>query len=357
MAHWYFNCRGVDIFMPLCVLWYVIETQNPHIYVANWFFVAFILTIGVTHIANSMATLSFWKSYSLFGATDAMLQWWKGHNAVGFFNSRIFRYDVLFCACTNRSSCLLLSFIYHPLLGVNCVFICGRVSPSSLFSTPLTGAQSLGMVFSIILFAPSWAVRINGVLTLSGSWDKLRTDPIIRFFDCCIVILCDVNVWRSDDVNQTVNALSSQYWLDRWSRIRCVRLGWYGYGWFIICIDSTYLEQTKMYSTDLITTHFWLATAGTIFYIVSLWISGIGQGMMWRATNPDGTLVYSFVDTVLFSHYPPHWSCIWRFLCMSQVWSSWLTTSIQTITMPVNQTVEVADTTTPVVETATAKQI
>ena len=166
-------------------------------------------------------------------------------------------------------------------------------------------AQSLGMVFSVILFAPSWGGMINGVLTLSGAWDKLRTDPIIRFLIVALSFYA-MSTFEGPMMSiKTVNALSHN---TDWTvgHVHSGALGWVG----MITIGSIYVllprifNKPKMYSISLITTHFWLATAGTVFYIVSMWISGIGQGMMWRETNPDGTLIYSFVDTVEFSHYP-----------------------------------------------------
>lgn len=213
------------------------------------------------------------------------------------------------------------------------------------------------MVFSIILFAPSWGGMINGVLTLSGSWDKLRTDPIIRFLIVALSFYA-MSTFEGPMMSiKTVNALSHN---TDWTvgHVHSGALGWVG----MITVGSLYVlipriwNKQKMYSTDLITTHFWLATAGTIFYIVSLWISGIGQGMMWRATNPDGTLVYSFVDTVLFSHYPYIGRAFGGLLYVTGM-VVMAYNVYKTITMPSTKTVEVADTTTPVVETATAKQI
>lgn len=337
----------------------LLKRKTSHIYVANWFFAAFILTIALLHIVNSMAIpLSFWKSYSLFGgATDAMVQWWYGHNAVGFYLTAAFlgmMYYFVPVQIGRPVYSYRLSIIHFWALIASYMWAGGH---HLHYSALPDWAQSLGMVFSIILFAPSWGGMINGVLTLSGSWDKLRTDPIIRFLIVALSFYA-MSTFEGPMMSiKTVNALSHN---TDWTvgHVHSGALGWVG----MVTVGSLYVlipriwNKQKMYSTDLITAHFWLATAGTIFYIVSLWISGIGQGMMWRATNPDGTLVYSFVDTVLFSHYPYIGRAFGGFLYVSGM-VVMAYNVYKTITMPSTKTVEVADTTTPVVETATAKQI
>lgn len=337
----------------------LLKRKTSHIYVANWFFAAFILTIALLHIVNSMSIpLSFWKSYSLFGgATDAMVQWWYGHNAVGFYLTAAFLGMMYYFVPVQIGRPIYsyrLSIIHFWALIASYMWAGGH---HLHYSALPDWAQSLGMVFSIILFAPSWGGMINGVLTLSGSWDKLRTDPIIRFLIVALSFYA-MSTFEGPMMSiKTVNALSHN---TDWTigHVHSGALGWVG----MITVGSLYVlipriwNKQKMYSTDLITAHFWLATAGTIFYIVSLWISGIGQGMMWRATNPDGTLVYSFVDTVLFSHYPYIGRAFGGLLYVTGM-VVMAYNVYKTITMPSTKTVEVADTTTPVVETATVKQI
>ena len=337
----------------------LLKRKTSHIYVANWFFAAFILAIALLHIVNSMAIpLSFWKSYSLFGgATDAMVQWWYGHNAVGFYLTAAFLGMMYYFVPVQIGRPIYsyrLSIIHFWALIASYMWAGAH---HLHYSALPDWVQSLGMVFSIILFAPSWGGMINGVLTLSGSWDKLRTDPIIRFLIVALSFYA-MSTFEGPMMSiKTVNALSHD---TDWTigHVHSGALGWVG----MITVGSLYVlipriwNKQKMYSTDLITTHFWLATAGTIFYIVSLWISGIGQGMMWRATNPDGTLVYSFVDTVLFSHYPYIGRAFGGLLYVTGM-VVMAYNVYKTITMPSTKTVEVADTTTPVVETATAKQI
>lgn len=337
----------------------LLKRKTSHIYVANWFFAAFILAIALLHIVNSMAIpLSFWKSYSLFGgATDAMVQWWYGHNAVGFYLTAAFLGMMYYFVPVQIGRPIYsyrLSIIHFWALIASYMWAGAH---HLHYSALPDWVQSLGMVFSIILFAPSWGGMINGVLTLSGSWDKLRTDPIIRFLIVALSFYA-MSTFEGPMMSiKTVNALSHN---TDWTigHVHSGALGWVG----MVTIGSLYVlipriwNKQKMYSTDLITTHFWLATAGTIFYIVSLWISGIGQGMMWRATNPDGTLVYSFVDTVLFSHYPYIGRAFGGLLYVTGM-VVMAYNVYKTITMPSTKTVEVADTTTPVVETATVKQI
>ena len=337
----------------------LLKRKTSHIYVANWFFAAFILAIALLHIVNSMAIpLSFWKSYSLFGgATDAMVQWWYGHNAVGFYLTAAFL-GMMYYFVPVQIGRPIYSYrlsIIHFWALISSYMWAG--AHHLHYSALPDWVQSLGMVFSIILFAPSWGGMINGVLTLSGSWDKLRTDPIIRFLIVALSFYA-MSTFEGPMMSiKTVNALSHD---TDWTigHVHSGALGWVG----MVTIGSLYVlipriwNKQKMYSTDLITTHFWLATAGTIFYIVSLWISGIGQGMMWRATNPDGTLVYSFVDTVLFSHYPYIGRAFGGLLYVTGM-VVMAYNVYKTITMPSTKTVEVADTTTPVVETATVKQI
>ena len=285
----------------------LIKRRTSHIYVANWFFAAFIITIGLLHIVNSMAVpLSMFKSYSLFsGATDAMVQWWYGHNAVGFFLTAAFlgmMYYFIPVQVGRPVYSYRLSIVHFWAL----IALYMWAGAHHLHYSALPDwTQSLGMAFSLILFAPSWGGMINGVMTLSGSWDKLRTDPIIRFLVVALSFYA-MSTFEGPMMSiKTVNALSHN---TDWTvgHVHSGALGWVG----MITIGSLYVliprlwDRQSMYSTKLINLHFWLATVGVIFYIVSMWISGITQGLMWRATNPDGTLTYSFVESVVASHWP-----------------------------------------------------
>ena len=285
----------------------LIKRRTSHIYVANWFFAAFIITIGLLHIVNSMAVpLSMFKSYSLFsGATDAMVQWWYGHNAVGFFLTAAFlgmMYYFIPVQVGRPVYSYRLSIVHFWAL----IALYMWAGAHHLHYSALPDwTQSLGIAFSLIFFAPSWGGMINGVMTLSGSWDKLRTDPIIRFLVVALSFYA-MSTFEGPMMSiKTVNALSHN---TDWTvgHVHSGALGWVG----MITIGSLYVliprlwDRQSMYSTKLINVHFWLATVGVIFYIVSMWISGITQGLMWRATNPDGTLTYSFVESVVASHWP-----------------------------------------------------
>ena len=285
----------------------IIKRQTSHIYVANWFFAAFIITIALLHIVNSMSVpVGAFKSYSLFGgATDAMVQWWYGHNAVGFYLTAAFlgmMYYFIPVQIGRPVYSYRLSIVHFWALIASYMWAGGH---HLHYSALPDWTQSLGMVFSLILFAPSWGGMINGVLTLSGSWDKLRTDPIIRFL---IVALSFYAMSTFEGPMLSIKAVNAISHNTDWTvgHVHSGALGWVG----MITIGSIYVllpriwNKAKMYSTNLITVHFWLATTGTVLYIVALWISGITQGMMWRATNPDGTLAYDFIQTVVVSHWP-----------------------------------------------------
>ncbi len=285
----------------------LIKRQTSHIYVANWFFAAFIITIALLHLVNNMAIpVSGFKSYSLYGgATDAMVQWWYGHNAVGFYLTAAFlgmMYYFIPVQIGRPVYSYRLSIVHFWALIASYMWAGGH---HLHYSALPDWTQSLGMVFSLILFAPSWGGMINGVLTLSGSWDKLRTDPIIRFL---IVALSFYAMSTFEGPMLSIKAVNAISHNTDWTvgHVHSGALGWVG----MITIGSIYVllpriwNKAKMYSTNLITVHFWLATTGTVLYIVALWISGITQGMMWRATNPDGTLAYDFIQTVVVSHWP-----------------------------------------------------
>ncbi|MGL5288610.1 MAG: cbb3-type cytochrome c oxidase subunit I, partial [Aeromonas sp.] len=280
--------------------------KTSHIYVANWFFGAFIITVAVLHIVNSLAVpLSPTKSYSLYsGAMDAMVQWWYGHNAVGFLLTAGFL-GMMYYFVPKQAGRPVYSYrlsIVHFWALISLYIWAG---PHHLHYTALPDwAQSLGMVMSLILFVPSWGGMINGIMTLSGAWHKLRYDPILRFL---IVSLSFYGMSTFEGpmmAIKTVNALS--HYTD-WTigHVHSGALGWVA----MVSIGAVYhlipplFEQGRMYSIRLINVHFWLATVGTVLYIVAMWISGVMQGLMWRAVNEDGTLTYSFVEA-LEASYP-----------------------------------------------------
>ena len=281
----------------------LVKRKTSHIYVANWFFGGFILTVAVLHIGNSMVIpVSMMKSYSIYsGAIDAMMQWWYGHNAVGFLLTAGFL-GMMYYFVPKQAERPVYSYrlsIVHFWALVSLYIWAG---PHHLHYTALPDwAQSVGMVMSIVLFLPSWGGMINGIMTLSGAWHKLRYDPILRFL---IVSLSFYGMSTFEGpmmAIKTVNALSHN---TDWTigHVHSGALGWVA----MVSIGAMYhlipilfgLKPGAMYSTKLINVHFWLATIGTVFYIAAMWVNGIMQGLMWRAVNADGTLTYSFIQSV-----------------------------------------------------------
>ena len=272
-----------------------------HIYVANWFFGAYILTIALLHIVNSAALpVSFTKSYSAYaGVQDAMVQWWYGHNAVGFLLTAGFL-GMMYYFIPKQAERPVYSYRLSIVHFWALIFTYMWAGPHHLHYTALPDwAQSVGMVFSLVLLAPSWGGMINGIMTLSGAWHKLRDDPILKFL---IVSLSFYGMSTFDGPMmsiKTVNALS--HYTD-WTigHVHSGALGWVGF----ITMGSLYylvprmFGQTRMYSVRAIELHFWIATIGVVLYIAAMWIAGVMQGLMWRAINPDGSLVYSFVESV-----------------------------------------------------------
>jgi len=284
----------------------IMKRKVQHIYVANWFFGAFILTVAVLHIVNSAAIpVSFTKSYSFYpGAIDAMVQWWYGHNAVGFFLTAGFL-GIMYYFIPKQVGKPIYSYrlsVVHFWALISTYMWAG---PHHLHYTALPDwVQSIGMVFSLVLLAPSWGGMINGMMTLSGAWHKLRTDPILKFL---IVSLSFYGMSTFEGpmmAIKTVNALS--HYTD-WTigHVHSGALGWVA----LVTIGAIYFlvpkvfDREQMYSIKLIDTHFWIATIGIVLYISSMWISGVMQGLMWRAVNADGTLTYSFIDS-LEATYP-----------------------------------------------------
>jgi cytochrome c oxidase cbb3-type subunit 1 len=289
----------------------LIKRKTPHIYVANWFFGAYILTIAILHIVNSAEVPivffggSWMKSYSAYaGVHDAMVQWWYGHNAVGFFLTTAFL-GMMYYFIPKQAGRPIYSYrlsIVH-FWALNFTYM--WAGPHHLqYSALPDWAQSLGMVFSLILLAPSWGGMMNGIMTLSGAWHKLRTDPILKFLVTALSFY-GMSTFEGPMMSvKTVNALSHY---TEWTigHVHSGALGWVA----MISIGSMYyliprlFGREEMYSMKLVTTHFWIATIGVVFYIAAMWIAGVAQGLMWRASNPDGTLTYGFAQ-VLNQMYP-----------------------------------------------------
>ncbi len=279
----------------------IARRKVSHIYVANWFFGAYILTIALLHVVNSaVIPVSFWKSYPVYaGVQDAMVQWWYGHNAVGFFLTAGFL-GMMYYFVPKQAGRPIYSYRLSVVHFWALIFTYMWAGPHHLHYTALPDwTQSLGMVFSLILLAPSWGGMINGMMTLSGAWHKLRDDPILKFLIVSLSFY-GMSTFEGPMMSiKTVNALS--HYTD-WTigHVHSGALGWVG----LITMGSLYyliprlVGRVEMYSVRAISLHFWIATLGIVLYIASMWIAGVMEGLMWRAVSPDGTLTYSFVESV-----------------------------------------------------------
>jgi len=298
----------IDVLITLVWVSYAIvffgtiaKRKTPHIYVANWFFGAFILTVALLHLVNSAALpVTFWKSYSAYaGVQDAMVQWWYGHNAVGFFLTAGFL-GMMYYFIPKQAGRPIYSYRLSVVHFWALIFTYMWAGPHHLHYTALPDwTQSLGMVFSLILLAPSWGGMINGIMTLSGAWHKLRTDPILKFLIVSLSFY-GMSTFEGPMMSiKTVNALS--HYTD-WTigHVHSGALGWVG----LVSMGSIYyliprlFGRSEMASVRLINLHFWVATVGIVLYIAAMWIAGVMQGLMWRAVSADGTLTYSFVESV-----------------------------------------------------------
>ncbi len=279
----------------------IAKRRVKHIYVANWFYGAFILTIALLHVVNSVEIpVTLTKSYSFYpGAIDAMVQWWYGHNAVGFFLTAGFL-GMMYYFVPKQAGRPVYSYrlsVVHFWALISTYMWAG---PHHLHYTALPDwTQTMGMVFSLILLAPSWGGMINGIMTLSGAWHKLRTDPILKFLIVSLSFY-GMSTFEGPMMSiKTVNALS--HYTD-WTvgHVHSGALGWVA----MVSIGSLYyliprlFGRESMFSTKLVELHFWIATIGVVLYIAAMWIAGVMQGLMWRAVNADGTLTYSFIESV-----------------------------------------------------------
>lgn len=283
----------------------IVQRRIRHIFVANWFYGAFIVAVAMLHVVNNLAIpVSATKSYPVYaGAVDAMVQWWYGHNAVGFFLTAGFL-GMMYYFVPKQAGRPIYSYRLSVVHFWALISVYMWAGPHHLHWTSLPEwAQSLGMVFSLILLAPSWGGMINGMMTLNGAWHKLRDDPIIRFLVVSLSFY-GMSTFEGPMMSiRTVNALS--HYTD-WTigHVHAGALGWVAF----ITIGSIYMlvprlwNREQMYSVPAINLHFWVSTIGVVLYIASMWIAGVMQGLMWRAVNDDGTLTYSFIESISASY-------------------------------------------------------
>lgn len=281
------------------------KRKEKHIYVGNWFFMAMIITIAVLHVFNSLALpVSLFKSYSAYsGVQDAMVQWWYGHNAVGFYLTAGFL-GIMYYFLPKQAGLPIYSYKLSILHFWTLIFLYIWAGPHHLLYTALPDwTQTLGMTFSIVLLVPSWGGMVNGLMTLKGAWDKLRTDPILKFM---VVALSFYGMSTFEGPMLAVRTVNSLSHYTDWGigHVHSGALGWVA----MISVGGLYymiprvFGKTQMYSVKLINAHFWMATIGVVLYIVAMWISGIMQGLMWRAVNADGSLTYTFAESVAAMH-------------------------------------------------------
>ncbi|MFZ5670746.1 MAG: cytochrome-c oxidase, cbb3-type subunit I [Pseudomonadota bacterium] len=292
------------LFVFLGTIW---KRREPHIYVANWFYLAFIVTVALLHVVNNLALpigLLETRSYSLFaGVQDALTQWWYGHNAVGFFLTAGFL-AMMYYFVPKRVERPVYSYRLSIVHFWALIFIYIWAGPHHLHYTALPQwAQTLGMTFSIMLWMPSWGGMINGLMTLSGAWDKLRTDPVVRMMVVSIAFY-GMSTFEGPVMSiRAVNALS--HYTD-WTigHVHSGALGWVGFISFgaVYCLVPWLWKKERLYSNRLVEWHFWIATTGILLYICAMWVSGIMEGLMWREYTPQGFLAWSFIETVSAKH-------------------------------------------------------
>ncbi|WP_394688679.1 cytochrome-c oxidase, cbb3-type subunit I [Hoeflea sp.] len=285
----------------------IVKRKEPHIYVANWFYLAFIVTIAMLHIVNNLAIpVSFLgvKSYSAFaGVQDALTQWWYGHNAVGFFLTAGFL-GMMYYFIPKQAGRPVYSYRLSIIHFWALIFLYIWAGPHHLHYTALPDwAQTLGMVFSIMLWMPSWGGMINGLMTLSGAWDKIRTDPIIRMM---VIAVAFYGMSTFEGPMMSIKAVNSLSHYTDWTigHVHSGALGWVGmisFGAIYYLVPKLWGRQ-RLYSMRLVNWHFWLATLGIVVYAAVLWVAGIQQGLMWREYNDQGFLVYSFAESVAAMH-------------------------------------------------------
>ena len=306
---WYADLWLVIVWVAYFVLYLrtLARRKEPHIYVANWYYLAFILVVAVLHIVNGLALPLSWaqaKSYSLFaGVQDAMTQWWYGHNAVAFFLTAGFL-GMMYYYLPKRAERPIFSYRLSIISFWGITFFYMWAGSHHLHYTALPHwVQTLGMTFSVMLLIPSWASAGNALLTLNGAWHKVRDDATLRFMFIAAVFYGLSTFEGSFMAIRSVNALS--HYTD-WTvgHVHAGALGWVAmitFGAIYASVPWLWKRKT-MWSPALVEVHFWLALAGTLIYVFAMWNSGIIQGLMWRTYNESGTLAYSFLESVEAMH-------------------------------------------------------
>ena len=304
----------VDIWLTIVWVSYLavfvgtlVRRNEPHIYVANWFYLAFIITVAMLHLVNNLsmpASLFGSKSYSAFaGVQDALTQWWYGHNAVGFFLTAGFL-AMMYYFVPKQAERPVYSYRLSIIHFWSLIFLYIWAGPHHLHYTALPDwAQTLGMVFSIMLWMPSWGGMINGLMTLNGAWDKIRTDPIIRMM---VLALAFYGMSTFEGPMMSIKSVNSLSHYTDWTvgHVHSGALGWNGMITFacMYYLAPRLWGRQRLYSLRMINWHFWTATIGIVLYTASMWVAGIMQGLLWREYGADGYLVNSFAEVVAAMH-------------------------------------------------------
>jgi cytochrome c oxidase cbb3-type subunit 1 len=312
----------------------IVRRSEPHIYVANWFYLGFIITVALLHLVNNLSmpvSLVGSKSYSAFaGVQDALTQWWYGHNAVGFFLTAGFL-GMMYYFVPKQAERPVYSYRLSIIHFWSLIFLYIWAGPHHLHYTALPDwAQTLGMVFSIMLWMPSWGGMINGLMTLNGAWDKIRTDPIIRMMVFALAFY-GMSTFEGPMMSiKTVNSLS--HYTD-WTigHVHSGALGWNGMITFgaLYYMTPRLWGRTRLYSLRMVNWHFWCATLGIVLYASAMWVAGIMQGLMWREYGTDGYLVYAFAEVVQAMH--PYYliratgGILYLAGAVIMVWNIWMT--------------------------------
>ena len=304
----------VDLWLTLVWVAYLLvfmatlaRRREPHIYVANWFYLAFIVTVAMLHLVNNAALpVSFFgsKSYVAWsGVQDALTQWWYGHNAVGFFLTAGFL-GIMYYFIPKQADRPVYSYRLSIVHFWALIFLYIWAGPHHLHYTALPDwAQTLGMTFSVMLWMPSWGGMINGLMTLSGAWDKLRTDPVLRML---VVSVAFYGMSTFEGPLMSIKAVNALSHYTDWTvgHVHSGALGWVGFVSFgaLYVLAPAVWRRERLYSLRLVEWHFWISSLGIVLYITAMWVSGIMQGLMWRAYDSLGFLEYSFVETVEAMH-------------------------------------------------------
>ncbi len=291
------------------MIWTILKRRQRHLYVAVWFYLGTFVTVAVLHIFNSLELpVSFLKSYSVYaGVQDALVQWWYGHNAVAFFLTTPFL-GLMYYFVPKAANRPVYSYKLSIVHFWSLIFIYIWAGPHHLLYSSLPDwAQNLGVAFSIMLIAPSWGGMINGLLTLRGAWDKVRTDPVLKFM---VVAITGYGMATFEGPMLSLKNVNAIAHFSDWiiAHVHVGALAWNGFltfGMLYWLIPKIF--KTKLFSTGLANFHFWIGTLGIVMYALPMYVAGFVQASMWKQFNPDGTLTYETFMSTVNEIMPMYW--------------------------------------------------